>query len=365
MSQKTKISRACLFAAAMAFSAGFAGKALASDPVVGDSIAPPVNVNIGLLYNVFSDAGTFGAVHGSNYTKDTHIAADITVGRYIRTFEIGGLEAGVQAYDEYFAFLGQQTAGVQQIGLGGLAPYAQFGAQPLGAGRATLSAKSGFAQPNIGAFIFPIKNPAAGQYLVIAPWISPPVSSFDKNYDLNPSPNAWVYEMEVGYRQTILGTQTTPNLSIELWGEVYGYGSNNDSASNIPLTSANAIPAIDSGVFGVKNPLPGTGTSKPATFREQPTEEIHVYAPYIFNPATLAFIAPGFYQSFGGKQTYKLHDGSGIVDSGNRTNETQLRLNVGSFISPTTQVELLGEYDIAAHGQQLARNFEIRIAHFF
>jgi hypothetical protein len=358
-----KISRACLFAAALSFSAGIAGKAMASDPVVGDSIAPPVNVNIGLLYNVFSDAGTFGALHGSNYSKDTKIEADITVARYIRTFEIGGFEAGAQIYDEYYSFLGQQTLGERQLGLGGLAPYARFGAQPLGAGRATLSANSGFAQPNLGAFIFPVKNPAAGQYLVIAPWISPPISSYNKNDILNPSPNAWVYEMEVGYRQTILGTQTTPNLSLELWGEVYGYGSNSHSALDAPYVTANSIPAIDAGVFGVKNPVQ-TPSSTPATFREQPTEEIHVYAPYIFNPATLAFVAPGFYQSFGGKQTYKLSNGA-VEDSGNRTNETQLRLNVGSFVSPTTQIELLGEYDIAAHGQQLARNVELRIATFF
>ncbi len=364
MSQKMKISRACVFAAALSFSAGFAGKAMASDPIVGDSIAPPMNVNIGLLYNVFSDAGTFGALRGSNYSKDTHIAADITVGRYIRTFDVGGFEAGVQIYDEYYAFLGQQTLGERQLGLGRLAPYVGLGAQPLGSGRATLSANSGFAQPNLGAFIFPIKNPAAGQYLVIAPWISPPISSYNKNDILNPSPDAWVYEMEVGYRQTILGTQTTPNLSLELWGEVYGYGSNSHSAAGNPLVTANDIPTIDALGFGVKNPVQSP-SSIPATYREQPTEEIHVYAPYIFNPATLAFIAPGFYQSFGGKQTYELHDGGGIVDSGNRTNETQLRLNVGSFVSPTTQIELLGEYDVAAHGQQLARNVEIRIATFF
>ncbi len=361
MSQKMKISRACLFAAALSFSAGIASKAMASDPVVGDSIAPPVNVNIGLFYNVFSDAGTFGAVHGSNYTKDTKIEADITVARYIRTFEIGGFEAGAQIYDEYYSFLGQQRLGIRPIGTP--APLIGApGAGPLGAAHANLSANSGFAQPNIGAFIFPIKNPAAGQYLVIAPWISPPVSSFNKNDILNPSPNAWVYEMEIGYRQTILGTQTTPNLSLELWGEAYGYGSNSHSQLNSPAVDVNHIPAGDA-LYGVTNPVQAA-FGLPATFREQPTEEIHVYAPYIFSPATLGFIAPGFYQSFGGKQTYKIK-GLGIEDSGNRTNETQLRLNIGSFVSPTTQIELLGEYDVAAHGQQLARNVELRIATFF
>jgi len=351
-----KISRACLFAAALSFSAGIAGRAMASDPVVGDSIAPPVNVNIGLLYNVFSDAGTFGALHGSNYTKDTKIEADITVARYIRTFEVGGFEAGVQIYDEYYSFLGQQRLGVRPIGV----PFP--GGAPLGAAHANLSANSGFAQPNLGAFIFPIKNPVAGQYLVIAPWISPPISSFNKDDILNPSPDAWVYELEVGYRQTILGTQTTPNLSLELWGEVYGYGSNSHSQLNSPAVDANNIPAGLDSIY-VRNPVQAA-FSVPGTFREQPTEEIHVYAPYIFNPATLAFVAPGFYQSFGGKQTYKTA-ALGIVDSGNRTNETQLRLNVGSFVSPTTQIELLGEYDVAAHGQQLARNVELRIATFF
>lgn len=339
MSQKTKLARACLFAAALSFTAGVSGKAMASDPLPGDAIAPPVNVNIGLVYNQFNDAGALGALHGSTYSHDTHISTDVTVLRYVRTFEVGGVEAGVQAYVPYVAFLGHQ-----QLGL----------VTAAGPSKASLTAKSGFAQPNFGAFFWPVNDPATGTYVVVGPWISPPVSSFNKSDILNPASNTWVYEMEVGARTTLLGDPKGKNLQFEIWGEIYGFGNNTSSAANSPLVTANN--------FGGAEIAAPSSTN--ATFREQTSEEVRVYFPYNFAPAMGAFIAPGFYQSFGGKQTYKI-PGVGISDSGNRTNESQLRLVAASFINPTTQILLEGAYDVANHGGPLNRTIQIRIAHFF
>jgi hypothetical protein len=366
MSQKLNVLRACLFAGALSFSAGFASSALASDPLPGDDVAPPVNVNIALVYNQFNDAGALGAVHGDTYSKDTHISTDISVLRYIRTFEINGVEAGVQAYEPYVAFLGQQTLGVSNI------PSAAPGLLPAyGAGRANLSASSGFGQPNLGAFFFPINDPATGTYLVIAPWISPPISSYNKNSNLNAGSNQFVYEMEVGFRKILFGTPTTRNLTISMWGEIYGFGNNNHAGDVSPSVSANNIPAIYTFAHNFINPaIPDanplrTASTAGATLREQSSEEFRVYLPYQFFPATAAFIAPGFYQSFGGKQTYKLHGSGAVIDSGNRTNESQLRLVAGTFVSTSMQVLLVGGYDIANHGGPLNRSFEIRIAKFF
>ncbi|HQT63935.1 MAG: hypothetical protein B7Z75_03870 [Acidocella sp. 20-57-95] len=348
---RKQILRACLFSAALAFTAGTAGKAMASDPLPGDSIAPPVNVNIGLLYNQFNDAGALGALRGSNYAHDTHISTDIAVLRYIRTFEIKGVEAGVQVYEPYVAFLGQQ-----KIGLSNTEP------SPFGAGTANLSHSSGFGQPNFGAFFWPVNDPKTGTYVVVAPWISPPISGYNNSSFLTPGNNTWVYEMEIGARTTLIGTPTTPNLQVEAWGEVYGFGDNNKSAANSPAVSANNIPFPASLFF--KNPI-AQASSTPATFHEQPSEEFRIYFPYNFAPAMGAFIAPGFYQSFGGKQTYTIHANGAKVDSGNRTEESQLRLIASTFVNPSTQIMLVGGYDIANHGGPLNRSFEIRIAKFF
>ena len=75
-------------------------------------------------------------------------------------------------------------------------------------------------------------------------------------------------------------------------------------------------------------------------------------------------ISPGLYQSFGGKQYYTESNGA-KVDTGNRTNETQLRLVASSFVSPTINIALMGEYDVANRGGPLQRAVVFRLAKFF
>jgi len=368
MSFRETLSRACIVTA-IASLAG--GAAHASDPLPGDLVAPPVNINIGLLYNEFGDAGSFGAIRGNDVTDHTHISNDITVGRYIRTFDVGGTEFGAQVYLPFVQFIGAQELGINNI------PTPVAGLPAFGPGRAGLSRTSGFAQPNLGVFMFPLNNPVTGTYVVVAPWISPPISSFNKNSNLNPAQNIFTYELELGFRTTLIGTPKTPNLSVEFWGEGYGFADNTNSADVNPVVNADSVPGIY-GLFGVHNPLQ-SASAVAATFREQPSAEFRVYLPYEFYPATGAFFAPGFYQSFGGKQTYRLNEAGTVdvagsptalkagdtVDSGNRTDETQLRFVLSSFISPTAQVVLMGDYDIAAHGEPLNRVFEFRLAKFF
>ena len=337
--------------------------AYASDPLPGDSIAPPANVNIALFYNDFTDAGEVGNPHGGSNSNDTHISADITAARYIRTFNVAGLLSGVDMFDEYYIWLGSQRAGV-----GNLPSVAPGLLPPIGPAYASLSAQGGFSQPNIGVFTFPINNPVTGTYLVLHPWIAVPISSFNKNYDLNPAQNTWTYEMEVGFHQTLIGTPTTRNLSIELYGEVYFFSPNNNSALNTPAIYADNLSPAYAYAHAVNPAVPGSNpvqaaSSTPASFHEQPSGEMRIYLPWEFYPPTDAIFAPGLYQSFGGKQYY---ESNGVkTDSGNRTNETQLRLIVSSFVTPTTNIALVGEYDVANRGGPLQRVVLLRLAKFF
>jgi len=357
MSLRHKILRAALFGAALPLVATLGSHpAYASDPLPGDAVAPPVNINIALYYNELETAGQVSAVHGSSDSNNTRIAADIQVARFVHTFDVGGMEAGVQAYVPYVSFLGPQEAGVSNIA----APAPGFPA--FGPGKASLSHASGFGQPNFGVFAFPINDPATGTYLAVGPWISPPVSGYSQDATLNPGNNAWTYEMEAGFRKILFGTLTTKNLAIEVWGEGYFFGDNNHAGDVSPEVSANNIPALYQG-FGITNPLQ-KASSTPASLHEQPSEEVRVYLPYQFYPASGATITPGFYQSFGGKQTYTLRNGD-KVDSGNRTNETQLRLTASTFLSPTWAIMAIGEYDVASRGGPLERNVELRLATFF
>jgi hypothetical protein len=346
-----------------------AGPAYASDPLAGDAYAPAPNINMLLLYDFYHNSdqygGQLGDPHAPNATDDTRFAANIFVFRFLHSFLIDHLNAGVQVYAPYVSFLGNQQVGINDIGTPapGILPS-------LGPGSAQITATSGFAQPNFSFYIFPIADPQTQTYLVIEPWISPPISSFNKNNTLNEnSQNIWTFNTEFGFRTELFGTPETRNLAIELWQETYFYGTNSNSALASPAVSANNIPSIYTYAHSIVPEIPDTNPVRaasvtPAQFREQPTNEFRVYLPFQFYAPTHAFIAPGLYQSFGGKQTYRLNSG-GIVDSGARTNETQLRLEIGSFVTPSIQLTLVGDYDVIAHGSPYDRTLEFRFIKFF
>ncbi|HQT47853.1 MAG: hypothetical protein B7X08_03320 [Acidocella sp. 20-63-7] len=317
--------------------------AFASNPLPGDAVAPPSNINIALYYNEFTDSGAMGTVQGVSYAKNTHISADIQIARYVRTFTIDGVLSGVQAYIPYVSFLGGQEAGIPQAG-------------PFGPGHASLSHSDGFGQPVLGVFAYPLSLPATGTSLVVGPWVTLPLGTSRKTADLTPGPNVWSFDPEAGFRTTLLGSPTGRNLALEVWGSAYFFSADKNASANAPAIYANSLRAAF-------NPIQAA-TSAPATFHEQPSEELRIYLPYEIFPKSDAFIAPGFYQSFGGKQTYRLSNGA-TEDTGIRTNETQLRLIASTYLTPHFAVMAIAEYDLAAHGAPLSRNLELRLGTLF
>jgi hypothetical protein len=302
----------------------WARPALASDPLPGDATTPPANINIVLYYNIFSKAGVLEPPHGDGYTHDTHVSLDIQALRYIRTFNAGGMLSGVQIVQPYVSFIGNQQLGIPHYG----------------PGHFNLTASGGFLQPSLGAFIFPVARPASGTYFVVGFWFAPPIGHYDKTANISVTQNLWIGELEAGGHQTLLGNPAAQNLSVELWGEGYFYGSNGNAT------------------------LAGIGGTAPARLSQQPSGEIRVYLPYEFFPLTRAAVIPGFYQSFGGKQVYTLADGTKL-DAGTRTQETQLRFMVSSYLSQHWQILLNAQYDLAAHGGPLNRDLELRVGAIF
>jgi hypothetical protein len=358
-----------LFGAVVLARLGLIGSAFASDPLAGDAYAPAPNSTLVFLYDFYHNddkyGGQLGDPSGPDAKQGTQVTANVVLARVLHSFLLDNYNAGVQAYVPYVNYLGNQYVGINDLGTPapGLLPS-------LGAGRAQLGATSGFLQPNFSFYVFPIANAKTGTYFLFEPWISPPVSSFNKNNSLNTSgQNVWTFNTEFGFRTILFGTPDTRNLAIELWQETYLYGTNSNSAFASPAVYANHIPALYTLGHSIDSAIPDSNPVQaasvtPATFREQPTNEFRVYLPYQFIARTHAYIAPGLYQSFGGKQTYKLRNGE-VVDSGVRTNETQLRLILGSFVTPSIQVSLTGDYDVIAHGTPYDRVLEFRIIKFF
>jgi hypothetical protein len=308
----SKLTRACLFGGVLAISGAFAHQAMASDPLAGDAIGLPPNISIALLYNQFSSDDAFTTSGGTKLNSHSTLTDDVTIARFVHTFDVGGYTVGVQAVEPYVAFLG--TAKVEG---------------------APLTKNSGFAQPLLGVFTFPINNDAAGESLAIGGWIIPPVSSYNASKEVTPSPNVTTWEADIGFHQILLGDPKGQNLSLEGWDNFYSYGINKNAAGGA------------------------------ATYHEEPTDEVRAYASYVINPAVGGYVAAGLFQSFGGKQTLDLHAAPVVIDTGNRTNETQLRFFYGQFVTPTLQLMGIGEYDVEAHGGFLNRSLQIRIAKFF
>ncbi len=312
MSQMSKFTRACLFGGVLAISGAFAHQAMASDPLAGDAIGLPPNISIALLYNQYSNDDAFTTSGGTKLNKNSNLTTDVTVARIVHTFDVGGYTVGIQAVEPYVAFLGNVKVE------GG-----------------SLTKNSGFAQPLLGVFTFPINNDAAGESLAVGGWVFPPVSSYDNTKQVTPSPNVTTYEADIGFHQIVFGDPKGQNLSLEAWDNVYFYGTNT------------------------------TADGGHATYHEEPTDEVRAYASYVVNPAVGGYVAAGVFQSFGGKQTLDLHALPLKIDTGNRTSETQLRFFYGQFVTPTLQLMGIGEYDVQAHGGFLNRSIQIRIAKFF
>ncbi|HEX7388640.1 MAG TPA: transporter, partial [Acidiphilium sp.] len=129
--------------------------ARAAAPLPFDLPTPPPNVNIGILYNQFSSAGSFYTANGAK-VGNTSISTYVPIFRYTHTFgHIDGMQWGVQLIVPDVNFLGTPKVG-----------------------GADLSNNSGLAEPALSAFIYPYDNPSEDSYLVLAYFLSPPVGAY-------------------------------------------------------------------------------------------------------------------------------------------------------------------------------------------
>ncbi|MDE2319820.1 MAG: transporter, partial [Rhodospirillales bacterium] len=200
--------------------------ARASDPWPDEAEQPPPGLNIVLYYNAFANAGSYGQPNGNVIDQHTRINVDVQALRYIHTFNIENVLAGAQVYVPYVSFIGGQQVGVPGIGAPAGLPA---GTPAYGAGHAALGAASGFGQPSFGAFVFPYWSARSDTGLVLAAWLSPPISGYNRNASLNYAQNLWTGELEAGFRTTLAGQADGRNLAVSAWGEAYFYGRNGNA----------------------------------------------------------------------------------------------------------------------------------------
>ncbi|MCF3946530.1 transporter [Acidiphilium sp. AL] len=286
----------------------------AAAPLPYDLPTPPPNVNVGIIYNQFSTAGSFYTANGTK-VGNTHIATDVPILRYVHTFSpIDGMQWGVQVIAPDVNFLGNTKIG-----------------------GASLSTNGGFAEPLLSAFIYPLDDPAEDQYLTLAYFLSPPVGAYNANSSINAGTHNWVNNPEIGYGHIVFGKPKGKRLDFQIWLDAYFYGVNNDG------------PAV--GPFG-------------SHVHTQPTGQVIVYLPYFFHPQTDAYVGLSFEQTFGGKQY--LTSPIGSFDTGNRNNVTTIGINAGSFLAPTVFAQASLGTDVRVRGGA-RRNviFQIQVGKIF
>ena len=270
----------------------------AAAPLPYDMPTPPPNINVGILYNQFSTAGSFYTANGTK-VGNTRIATDVPILRYVHTFSpVDGMQWGLQIIAPDVNFLGNTKVG-----------------------GANLSHNSGFAEPLLSGFIYPYSNPSEDAYLNFAYFLSPPVGAYNVNKTLNASTNNVVNNFEMGYGHIVFGKSKGKRLDFQIWLDAYFYGVNGDGPAIGPFKSH---------------------------VHTQPAEQIIVYLPYFFHPQTDAYVGLSFEQTFGGKQY--LTSPIGNFDTGNRNDVTTVGVNAGTFLAPTVFAQASLSTDVRVRG---------------
>ena len=311
---------ACLFAGAT-LSAVAVNIARAGGPLPFDAATPVPNTSAVLLYNQFSSASSAYSASGVKIGH-TRIQTDVPVLRFVHSF--GSIDKvalfGVQVIAPYVTFLGNQEEGGRM-----------------------LTHSSGFAEPQLSVFGKFLNNPKEDQTLTLTYFMSPPSGSYNPAYALNGSSNTWVNNIEAGFVHLLAGSATKHRLDLQVWGDMYFYGENNNTriaTARGELTASTHI---------------------------EPVEQLIVYLPYYFHPKTAGYVGLSFEQTFGGKQYLTAPPlGSRRFDTGTRNNFTRIGVVAGSFIAPTMFLQGEVSTDVRVRGGVRNDIFaEIQIARIF
>lgn len=88
--------------------------ARASAPWPGEAFQPRPSLNIVLCDNAFANTGSYGQPSGIVTSQHTRINVDTQAPRYIQTFNVESVLAGVQIYEPYISFIGSSQIGVRR-----------------------------------------------------------------------------------------------------------------------------------------------------------------------------------------------------------------------------------------------------------
>lgn len=203
-----------------------------------------------------------------------------------------------------------------------LLPHAKLYDASLGG--ASLGAASGLSDPILASPVWLLHS--AETHVAVIPYLYLPLGNYRAGQTLNIGENRWKAVAQVAWAQ-----QWGRGFMTQLSADVMAYGDNNRA-----------------------------GTRGNATLRQDPTRQLQAWLSYVPANAPGWHLAAGYSQTMGGSQR---QDG---VDTGQKTEVNQARLELGTFITPSMQLLLQVQRDTHVRGGfQEDRHATVRLLKLF
>jgi len=168
----------------------------------------------------------------------------------------------------------------------------------------TLGDASGIGDLTLAATVWLVNKPESNTYFGITPFVYVPVGSYDRKDSLNLGENRWRYALQAGYI-----TALTPNISLDLVGDVTFYGENDE-----------------------------LGAAK-ATLKQDPSYQLQGFLRYHMSPQW--DLRTGISHTFGGETELN------GVNQDDKLATTKMTIGTAWFITPALQL-------LANYGQDLS-----------
>ncbi|UQG59244.1 transporter [Marinobacter sp. M3C] len=173
------------------------GSALAIDVDAGDYTALPPGTNLAMGYYQFATRDALYS-NGDKQQIDAGLDSQIGILRGVHFTDIGGYTVDPQFLLPIGKLEGKDDT-------------------------STLGDASGIGDLTLAATVWLVNKPESNTYFGITPFVYVPVGSYDRKDSLNLGENRWRYALQAGYI-----TGLTPNISLDLVGDVTFYGENDE-----------------------------------------------------------------------------------------------------------------------------------------
>lgn len=245
------------------------GSALAIDVDAGDYTALPPGTNLAMGYYQFA---TRDALYSNGDKQKINAGLDSQIGilRGVHFTDIGGYTVDPQFLLPIGTLEGKDDT-------------------------STLGDASGIGDLILAATVWLVNKPESNTYFGITPFVYVPVGRYDRKDSLNLGENRWRYALQAGYI-----TGLTPNISLDLVGDVTFYGENDE-----------------------------VGAAK-ATLKQDPSYQLQGFLRYHMSPQW--DLRTGISHTFGGETELN------GVNQDNKLATTKMTIGTAWFVTPGLQL---------------------------